>query len=191
MRQILENMLLDIRSRKGIIKLRLSMRRAMYAFCFTAIKRLAGAGHIIAPNVIRMPNNRGLVFNCTWDKTLRMESHYFGFVCVSGVENWCAHCVIDHYVTLAKTFGLTFDRGLLFPRLKHDGTIILEKRWKAHDLTASLEADLKRYNLFANESPHSFRHGGMVHSLFVQSIYEKHFNCKNLLERTASFISKF
>ena len=58
---------------------------------------------------------------------------YFGFLCVSGEEDWCAHCVIDQYVTLAKTFGLTFDRGLLFPRLKHDGTIILGKRWKAHD----------------------------------------------------------
>ena len=48
MKQLLDNIKLDIRSRRGIIKLRLAMRRAMYAFCFTAIKRLAGAGHIIA-----------------------------------------------------------------------------------------------------------------------------------------------
>jgi len=41
----------------------------------------------------------------------------------------------------------------------------LNKRWKAHDLTSSLERDLKRYNLFANETPHSFRHGGTIHSL--------------------------
>ena len=165
MKQLLQNMEFDIRSRKGTIKLRMAMRRAMYAFCFIAIRRLAGAGHIIAPNVIRMPNNKGLVFNCTWDKTLRMESHCFGFLCVSGEEEWCAHCIIDQYVLMAKTFGLTFDRGLLFPRLKYDGTIILDKRWKAHDLSSSLEGDLKRYGLFANESPHSFRHGGMVHSL--------------------------
>ena len=165
MKQLLENMRLDIRSRKGVIKLRLGMRRAMYAFCFTAIKRLAGAGHIIAPNVIRMPNNKGLVFNCTWDKTLRMNSHCFGFICCRGTEDWCAHCIIDDYVILAKSFGIMFDKGKLFPRINYDGTIILNKRWKAHDLTSSLERDLKRYNLFANETPHSFRHGGTIHSL--------------------------
>ena len=165
MKQLLENMKLDIRSRKGIIKLRLSMRRAMYAFCFTAIKRLAGAGHIIAPNVIRMPNNKGMVFNCTWDKTLRMNSHCFGFLCCKESEDWCAHCIIDEYVFLAKTYGITFDKGKLFPRINYDGSIILNKRWKAHDLTSSLERDLKRYNLFANETPHSFRHGGTIHSL--------------------------
>ena len=164
-RQLLENLKLDIRSRKGIIKLRMALRRAMYAFCFTAIKRLAGAGHIVAPNVIRMPNNRGFVFNCTWDKTLRMNSHCFGFLCVSGVEDWCAHCIIDEWVNLAKRYGLSFDRGLLFPRLNHDGTIIMNKRWKANDLSDTLERDLKRYNLYANETPHSFRHGGTVHSL--------------------------
>ena len=95
----------------------------MYAFCFTAIKRLAGAGNIIAPNVIRMPNNRGLVFNCTWDKTLRMNSHCFGFLCMLGIEDWCAHCIIDEWVSLAKSANISFDRGLLFPRLDYDGTI--------------------------------------------------------------------
>ena len=83
MKRLLENMRLDIRSRKGIIKLRLSERRAMYAFCFTAIKRLAGAGNIIAPNVIRMPNNRGFVFNCTLDKTSH-EFSLFWFLVYDG-----------------------------------------------------------------------------------------------------------
>ena len=54
MKKLLDNMRLDI------IKLRLSERRAIYVFCFTAINRLAGAGNIVAPNVIRKPNNRVL-----------------------------------------------------------------------------------------------------------------------------------
>ena len=41
----------------GVRKLRMKQRRAMYAYCFTVIKRLAGAGHVIAPNTIRIPNN--------------------------------------------------------------------------------------------------------------------------------------
>ena len=125
----------------GIIKLRLSERRAMYAFCFTAIKRLAGAGNIIAPNVIRMPNNRGFVFNCTWDKTLRMGSHCFGFLCMLHIESWCAHCIIDEWVLLAKSMNISFDRGLLFPRLEYDGTIKHNKRWRAKDLSDSLDRD--------------------------------------------------
>ena len=32
-------------------------------------------------------------------------------------------------------------------------------------MASSLERDLKRYNLYANETPHSFRHGGTIHSL--------------------------
>ena len=75
---LLENLRLDIRSRKGIIKLRMALRRAMYAFCFTAIKRLAGAGHIIAPNVIRMPNNRELVF------THEFPLFWFSMLCWEG-----------------------------------------------------------------------------------------------------------
>ena len=49
---------MGIRTRKGIIEKRMALLRAMYATCFTAIKRFAGAENIIAPNVIRMPNNK-------------------------------------------------------------------------------------------------------------------------------------
>jgi hypothetical protein len=67
----------DTHGNRGVKKLRMKQRRAIYAFCFIAIKRLAGAGHIIAPNTIRIPEFTGLVFNCTWDKTLRMGVHCF------------------------------------------------------------------------------------------------------------------
>ena len=166
MDRLMRNMELHVRQAKGIVKLRLAERRAMYAFCYTAIKRLAGAGYIIAPNVIRMPNNGGLVFDCTWDKTLRMDSHCFGFFCMRGKEPWCAHCIIDEWVNLAKLLlKLTFEGGLLFPRLDYDGTVKLGKKWKAKDLSDSLERDLKRYHLYGDETPHSFRHGGVVDSL--------------------------
>ena len=123
MNKLMRNMELHIRGAKGIVKLRLAERRAMYAFCFTAIKRLAGAGYIIAPNTIRMPNNGGLVFDCTWDKTLRMDSHCFGFFCMKGEEPWCAHCIIDEWVLLAKSMlKLTFTGDSFF-----QGCIIMEQ----------------------------------------------------------------
>jgi hypothetical protein len=45
---------------KGVRRLKVKQRRAMYAYCYSVIKRLAGAGHVIAPNTIRIPNNGGL-----------------------------------------------------------------------------------------------------------------------------------
>jgi len=165
MNKFMAAMGLDIQGRKGIMGLRMRERRAMYAFCFTAIKRLAGAGHVIAPNTIRIPINEGLVFNCTWDKTLRMGVHCFGFLCVKGVDKWCAHCIIDEWVCYAKGFGITFEVGLLFPRLKGKGQVNCNKRWKAKNILESLERDLKRYTLYQGETAQSFRHGGTVDSL--------------------------
>ena len=74
--------------KKGVRRLRVKQRRAMYAYCFSVIKRLAGAGHVIAAHTVRMPNNRGHVFNCTWDKTQIIDSHCFGFLCVKGKIIW-------------------------------------------------------------------------------------------------------
>ena len=162
----MENMWWTIRGlKRGVRRLKMKERRGMYAFCFTAIKRLAGAGNVVAPNVIRIPNNMGHVFNCTWDKTLRMGSHCFGFLFVKATENWCAHCIIDDWVLEAKSFGLTFDKGLLFPKLDAHGTVKLGLRWVSKDLTETLKRDLERYNLYQGETPHSFRHGGTVDSL--------------------------
>ena len=166
MDRLMESMWWTIRSlKRGVRKLKLKERRGMYAFCYTAIKRLAGAGNVIAPNVIRIPNNMGHAFNCTWDKTLRMGSHCFGFLCVKDTEKWCAHCIIDDWVLEAKSFGITFVEGLLFPKLDAQGKVKLGLRWIAKDLTETLKRDLERYGLYQGETPHSFRHGGTVDSL--------------------------
>jgi len=85
---------------------------------------------------------------------------------MKGKEKWCAHCIIDEWVNLAKLLlKITFAGGLLFPRLDYDGTVKPGKMWKANDLSDSLERDLKRYHLYEDETPHSFRHGGVVDSL--------------------------
>ena len=166
MDKFMNSMGLDIEGRRGLTRLRMRERRAMYAFCFSAIKRLAGAGHIVASNTIRIPTNEGLVFNCTWDKTLRMGVHCFGLLCVKGTEKWCAHCIIDEWVLYAKTWGISFESGLLFPRLKSQGRVDNRKqRWKSKNILDSLVRDLKRYDLYQGETPQSFRHGGTVNSL--------------------------
>jgi len=33
---------------------------------------------------------------------------------------WCAHCIIDDYVSEAKTFVIDFKKGLLFPKVNND-----------------------------------------------------------------------
>ena len=56
-----------------------------------------------------------------------MGFHCFGFLCVKGVDKWSADCIIDEWVDCAKTFGVPFDVGLLFPRLKGMVRLILIK----------------------------------------------------------------
>ena len=94
-----------------------------------------------------------------------MGSHCFGFPCVKDKEPWCAHCIIDEWVEEAKSFGLSFQEGLLFPKLDPYGKVKYGLRWVAKDLTETLKRDLERYNLYQGETPHSFRHGGTVDSL--------------------------
>ena len=162
---LMKCMLASVWNKKDLSQIKFAQRIAMYAYCYTCIKRLAGCGWCIAPNIIRMPNNKGLVFKVTWDKTLRMNSHCFGFLCVQAVEPWCAHCIIDLYVRLGKKFGLSFQTGLLFPRINTDGSIKTDKRWRSKELKDSLQRDLKRYHIYGGETPQSFRHGGTVDSL--------------------------
>ena len=162
---LMKCMLASVGNKTGIMQIKFAQRIAMYAYCYTCIKRLAGCGWCVAPNIIRMPNNKGLVFKVTWDKTLRMDLHCFGFLCVQAVEPWCAHCIIDLYVKLGKAFGFTFKTGLLFPKINTDGSIKTNKRWRSKELKDSLQRDLKRYHIFGGETPQSFRHGGTVDSL--------------------------
>ena len=162
---LMKCMLAQLWNKKGLTQIKFAQRIAMYAYCYTYIKRLAGCGWCIAPNTIRMPNDKGLVFKVTWDKTLRMNSHCFGFVCVKAQEPWCAHCIIDLWVNLAKQSGMSFKTGLLFPRIDNNGAIKMDKRWRSKELKDSLERDLKRYHIYGGETPQSFRHGGTVDSL--------------------------
>jgi len=84
---------------------------------------------------------------------------------MQGREPWCAHCAIDDWVTEAQSFNISFDKGLLFPKLTPKASINHESRWVSKDLTETLRRDLERYHLYEGETPHSFRHGGTVDSL--------------------------
>ena len=62
-----------------------------------------------------------------------MGSHCFGIVCVKNKEPWCAHYLIDDWVDEAKTFGMSFHKGLLFPKINTDGSVKMKSRWTAKD----------------------------------------------------------
>ena len=90
-----------------------------------------------------------------------MGSHCFGFLCVKDTEKWCAHCIIDDWVWEAKSFGITFREGLLFPKLDAQGKIKLGLRWIAKDLTETLKRDLERYGLYQGETLIPLGMGGL------------------------------
>ena len=76
MDRLMENMRLTIKGlKKGVRRLKVMERRGMYSFCFTAIKRLAGAGNVIAPNTYRIPNNVLVSYVCkSWRGGVRIVS---------------------------------------------------------------------------------------------------------------------
>ena len=53
-----------------------------------------------------------------------------------------------------KSFGMRFDRGLLFPKINPNGTAHMRLRWKAKDLTETLKRDLESFKLYEGETPH-------------------------------------
>ena len=105
-------------------------------------------------NTIRISIDGGFGFNCTWDKTLKMGVHCFGLLCVKRVEKRCAHCIIDEWVHYAKTWRISFESGLLFPRLGSQERVDSNKqRWKSKSISDSFLRDLKRYGLYPGRLP--------------------------------------
>ena len=73
--------------------------------------------------------------------------------------------LMSSWVKCSKTFNISFEVGLLFPRLRSRGRVDCNKRWKAKNILDSLERDLKRYGLYQGKISQSFRHVGTVNSL--------------------------
>ena len=94
-----------------------------------------------------------------------MGSHCFGILCVKNKEPWCAHCLIDDCMDKAKTFVMSFHKGLLFPKINTDGSVKMKSRWTAKHLSETLKRDLQSFDLYEGETPHSLRHGGIANSL--------------------------
>ena len=64
-------------------------KRAVYPFGFTAINRLPGAGHVIAPNTIIIPGIQGC-FLIALRTGLWIGEYCFGVLCVKNNKfGWC------------------------------------------------------------------------------------------------------
>ena len=65
-------------------------------------------------------------------------------ILAENVEKWCAHCIIDDWVLEAKSFGLTFDEGLLFPKRDAHGKVKTGLRCVSKDLTETLKKGFRK-----------------------------------------------
>ena len=63
------------------------------------------------------------------------------------------------------TFGMSFHKRLLFPKINTDGSVKMKSRWIAKDFSETLRTDLQSFDLYEGETPHSCRHGGIANSL--------------------------
>jgi hypothetical protein len=141
---------------------------AIFSVTFGAMKRGDCISKFISKNTMRMPNNKGLVFNFTWGKTLRGgTSHMFGIECTCKElekDLLCSPCRIDEWVKEAKSWGWKFEEGYLFSPVV--GELNFPRRGMgemgAKLMTDNLRNYLKKYGMFEKETMHSFRSGGAI-----------------------------
>ena len=131
---------------------------AIFSLAFCTSKRGDNIAKIVAKNVMRIPNQWGLVFNCTWGKTLRGgKGHMFGLECVCTFleeKGFCASCCLDEYVKEAQKLGWEFDKGFLFSDAKKNKRVLSQV--KPASLTRLLKLYLLQFYIFDQETMQSF-----------------------------------
>ena len=130
-----QKQLLALLKRKGdltssrFLKIRFKRDRAFYATAFDVHKRCDDVNKVVAKNVYKIPNEKGLIFNFTWGKTIRGMVHVFGMMCICDSEpDLCAVCSIEDYVNFAKEMGWSFRTGYLFLIWRCWGLLWLERQ---------------------------------------------------------------
>ena len=128
-KQLIEMLkILRDKTKNRIRKMLISRDIAIFSLAFCTSKRGDDIVKIVAKNVMRMPNQQGLVFNFTWGKTLRSgNGHMFGLECVCAFleeKGFCASCSVDSYVTEAEALGWEFDKGYLFSFVRQESEFL-------------------------------------------------------------------
>jgi len=146
--------------------------RAMLLVAMVSLQRGKQLGETKSESIMRFPDDRGLLFNYVYGKTLRSGTkHVFG-VLRSEDAVMCPVTALDEYVHGAAKLGvhLAGHGRYLFPPCR-DGRVCAGPL-KSAQLNADLQYWLTRCQIFNGETMHGIRSGGSIEkSLSGESLH--------------------
>jgi len=136
---------------------------AIFALAWYSMRRGDDLTWTLAPQILRLPESQGFIFNFLFGKTLRASSAAVVVLAASAQEaqDTCAARAVDEYINAAQQIGWDLSSGFLFSEPSLDGGRGTSKL-QARDLTKSLQAYLRDAGLPSHFTMHSFRVGGSL-----------------------------
>lgn len=161
-----------LKGEESALTLTLVRDRAFFCLDLHTCKRGGDLGKLLIPQIIRLPDGSGLMFNMTVSKTLRGgSSHSFG--CKRAMDNMLV-CPVRNLEGMVATFkgaGLNMSGGYLFRQCSKKRACTSFGFGQAYLQSAEISRNLKAYLQAAGiddgESLSSFRPGGGIELAMV------------------------
>ena len=139
----------------------LARDQAFFKALFFSGDRGSDLGFVRTGEILRFPQDDGLLFNHVWRKTLRDgASNVFGIRRHPNPE-LCPVKAIETYVAVASELRVSVTNGYLFRPASPQGHIV-NKPFTSSSAEARSKLDLKEAQIDEGEALHSFRSGSAI-----------------------------
>lgn len=136
----------------------LARDQAYFKAVFFSGDRPGDMGQVKVPEMLRFPNNDGLLFNHVWGKTLREgNTNTFGFK-RNPQTAICPVLGIERYMMIAEQLKIDLRKGYLFRPTTPPGAV-LDAPFRSSTAEARLKSYLKEMGEDKGETLHGFRAG--------------------------------
>lgn len=136
----------------------LSRDQAYFKTLFFSGDRPGDLGQVRTNEILRFPNDDGLLFNHTWGKTLRGDrSNLFGIRRCANVK-LCPVAAIERYMATTRAMQVDLTDGFLFRPTTAQGAIS-PLSISSEAMNGRLKTYLKEAGIDEGETAHSFRSG--------------------------------
>lgn len=166
---ILAALLVDMRARCTVaesVKTGIEITRdvALFALAFYSCRRGFDISNTLGSQVLRLPEDRGLIINFQFGKTLRDSKEAVLVLADSDNPGTCAFRAITTYIAAAQGVGWDLSVGHLFPFVENGSPegVRGELPLTAPQMTTSLQSHLRAAGLPDHFTMHSFRVGGSL-----------------------------
>ncbi|KAK3735069.1 hypothetical protein QZH41_010773 [Actinostola sp. cb2023] len=132
--------------------------QAYFKILFFSGDRPGDLGQVKSQEILRFPNNDGLLFNHTWGKTLRDGSTNLFGIRRSSDLIICPVYATELYVNHSKAIGISLTSGYLFRPITPDRGVA-NKSLSSSAAESRLKLYLKEFHMDESHTLHGFRSG--------------------------------